>query len=352
MSSTGGECAACAPREHRGEAAGRRARPRQARPGGSPWAFSWCRAGPRVWQRARPRAGGTALPAPRESSEARPRRRGSADEPRPPRPRVRRPRAPPSRPAAPTLNPPPLATPPQPLFLYLAQARRARRQARAAPPARQPRAARARLWPSAVSSAAANARRLRWPAVQQHMHQGGAMGRRAHPRQARPGRALGLSRGAGPGRGCSAPGPLARCALFLAAASSLTHRSLSLPSRRQGVRAQRRRRLHVQGPGPGRLLLQRPRAHHGHGLRRFVQTSAANNRGPPSHILGRPGPGEPSGFLVVPGRAEGVARPAHVANPHPLPAPLPTRPRSLPRCRQDGLGPERARRPDQVGGCR
>ena len=26
-----------------------------------------------------------------------------------------------------------------------------------------------------------------------------------------------------------------------------------------------------------------------------------------SHILGRPGPGEPSGFLVVPGRAEGVA---------------------------------------------
>ena len=32
-------------------------------------------------------------------------------------------------------------------------------------------------------------------------------------------------------------------------------------------------------------------------------------RAPPSHILGRPGPGEPSGFLVVPGRAEGVARP-------------------------------------------
>ena len=30
-----------------------------------------------------------------------------------------------------------------------------------------------------------------------------------------------------------------------------------------------------------------------------------------SHILGRPGPGEPSGFLVVPGRAEGVpGRPA------------------------------------------
>ena len=29
-----------------------------------------------------------------------------------------------------------------------------------------------------------------------------------------------------------------------------------------------------------------------------------------SHILGRPGPGEPSGFLAVPGRAEGVARPA------------------------------------------
>ena len=29
-----------------------------------------------------------------------------------------------------------------------------------------------------------------------------------------------------------------------------------------------------------------------------------------SHILGRPGPGEPSGFLVAPGRAEGVARPA------------------------------------------
>ena len=29
-----------------------------------------------------------------------------------------------------------------------------------------------------------------------------------------------------------------------------------------------------------------------------------------SHILGRPGPGEPSGFLVVPGRAEGVARAA------------------------------------------
>ena len=38
-----------------------------------------------------------------------------------------------------------------------------------------------------------------------------------------------------------------------------------------------------------------------------MQTSAANNRVPPSHILGRPGPGEPSGFLVVPGRAEGVA---------------------------------------------
>ena len=32
-------------------------------------------------------------------------------------------------------------------------------------------------------------------------------------------------------------------------------------------------------------------------------------RAPPSHILGRPGPGEPSGFLVVPDRAEGVARP-------------------------------------------
>ena len=31
------------------------------------------------------------------------------------------------------------------------------------------------------------------------------------------------------------------------------------------------------------------------------------SRAPPSHILGRPGPGEPSGFLVVPGRAEGVA---------------------------------------------
>jgi len=29
-----------------------------------------------------------------------------------------------------------------------------------------------------------------------------------------------------------------------------------------------------------------------------------------SHILGRPGPGEPSGFLVVPGRAEGVRGPA------------------------------------------
>ena len=71
-----------------------------------------------------------------------------------------------------------------------------------------------------------------------------------------------------------------------------------------------------------------------------------------SHILGRPGPGEPSGFLVVPGRAEGVARPAHVANPHPLPAPLPTRPRSLPRRRLDGLEPVRAQGPVQVGGCR
>ena len=29
-----------------------------------------------------------------------------------------------------------------------------------------------------------------------------------------------------------------------------------------------------------------------------------------SHILGRPGPGEPSGFLVVPGGAEGVRNPA------------------------------------------
>ena len=31
---------------------------------------------------------------------------------------------------------------------------------------------------------------------------------------------------------------------------------------------------------------------------------------PPAHILGRPGPGEPSGFLVVPGRSEGVAHAA------------------------------------------
>ena len=35
--------------------------------------------------------------------------------------------------------------------------------------------------------------------------------------------------------------------------------------------------------------------------------TAATTRGTASHILGRPGPGEPSGFLVVPGRAEGVA---------------------------------------------
>ena len=35
---------------------------------------------------------------------------------------------------------------------------------------------------------------------------------------------------------------------------------------------------------------------------------AADNASAASHILGRPGPGEPSGFLVVPGRAEGVAR--------------------------------------------
>ena len=35
--------------------------------------------------------------------------------------------------------------------------------------------------------------------------------------------------------------------------------------------------------------------------------TAATTRGTASRILGRPGPGEPSGFLVVPGRAEGVA---------------------------------------------
>ena len=35
--------------------------------------------------------------------------------------------------------------------------------------------------------------------------------------------------------------------------------------------------------------------------------TAATPRGTASHILGRPGPGEPSGFPVAPGLAEGVA---------------------------------------------
>ena len=57
-----------------------------------------------------------------------------------------------------------------------------------------------------------------------------------------------------------------------------------------------------------------------------------------SHILGRPGPGEPSGFLVVPGRAEGVARAAagdarrvRTSSPSPRPrSPTPPRPAPSP----------------------
>ena len=37
----------------------------------------------------------------------------------------------------------------------------------------------------------------------------------------------------------------------------------------------------------------------------YFGTSAANARAT-AHIIGRPGPKEPSGFLVVPGRAKGV----------------------------------------------
>ena len=44
--------------------------------------------------------------------------------------------------------------------------------------------------------------------------------RLAHPRQARPGGALGLSRGAGPGRGCGVPGPARGAAHALRASTS------------------------------------------------------------------------------------------------------------------------------------
>jgi len=67
----------------------------------------------------------------------------------------------------------------------------------------------------------------------------------AHPRQARPGGALGLSRGAGPGRGRGAAALRRACCTT---AFSLTRRSLSLPSRRQGERRERAApRLNAEG---------------------------------------------------------------------------------------------------------
>ena len=71
------------------------------------------------------------------------------------------------------------------------------------------------------------------------------------------------------------------------------HRWRSRPSARPRPRARRR------------LPRKRPQSQ---SAPRLWVSSTSNDHGPPSHILGRPGPGEPSGFLVAPGRAEGVAR--------------------------------------------
>ena len=159
----------------------------------------------------------------------------------------------------------------------------------------------------------------------------------AHPRQARPGGALGLSRGAEPGRGCGV-----RCCSRTSrehqrapprtASPALTNSSCSLSAICVARPAAIHFSLSLSSPSsqptsacnaaaPARP--QRPLT----ASRRASSTAAATRRPRPppvsqlrqhllanaraaSHILGRPGPGEPPGFLVVPGRADGVARPA------------------------------------------
>ena len=170
----------------------------------------------------------------------------------------------------------------------------------------------------------------------------------AHPRQARPGGALGLSRGAGPGRGCGARGGgrhAARAHLIVITSPALTNSSrpahspaarrcaplrrlsltppslslLSLTAGQQSSDAARKAEgattADLAASSAGKAAggeLQRP---HNHAIARAA-----------SHMASRPGPGEPSGFLVVPGRAEGVAEgEAEGAGLSPSPAPSASR---------------------------
>ena len=133
--------------------------------------------------------------------------------------------------------------------------------------------------------------------------------RLAHPQQARTGGALGLSRGAGPVRGCGARGGgrrAARAHLLAITSPALTDssrpRPLSRPRKSMVLRLLFVTLIMLSIDVP---VLQAAREV-SYSARTFTPFTSAASR-----ILGRPGPGEPSGFLVVPGRAEGMpGRPA------------------------------------------
>ena len=222
--------------------------------------------------------------------------------------------------------------------------------------------------------------------------------RLAHPRQARPGGALGLSRGAGPGRGCGTRGGgrrAARAHLLAITSPALTDSSrpriLSRPSQswcfigssasllllsinvlvmqaraaaratgwcsrpracaRSSRRAARTRRSSrpptSSSPSPWPRPPWSPR-------RRPPEVRQQHLRAPPRHRLARtrsprtssagPARGEPSGFLVVPGRAEDVAHAAagdsrrvRTSSPSPRPrSPTPPAPASSPALHNHG----------------
>ena len=148
----------------------------------------------------------------------------------------------------------------------------------------------------------------------------------AHPRQARPGGALGLSRGAGPGRGCG--GGRGR------------GRGAQRRARRPRPRARRPRATFARAnppplpapPAPssstgkkgGECGPPRERKGEAEGAGLSLSPAPSASRAQPSHILGRPGPGGALGLPRGAGPRRGCARPAYFLTLSPLfhPPPL------------------------------